>query len=97
MKTANRTTPTDRNRAVARLRSLTMGTALASLAAVGAFGTVAAVSWSGQSSTQTAEVVTATPDGNSTTTTATATPAIKAAATPATTTTSKARVTSGGS
>jgi hypothetical protein len=67
MNAAKRTTPADRNRAVARLRRLTIGTTIAGLAAVGGFGTLAAVSYSGHSTGTTADVqATTTTDGTST-------------------------------
>jgi len=56
MNAANRSTPADRNRAVARLRALTIGTTIAGVAAVGAFGTLAAVSYSGHATGATADV-----------------------------------------
>lgn len=60
MKRANRISASERNRAVARLRSLTVGTALAAVAASGIFGGLAAVTWSGSSSTNTADLLTTT-------------------------------------
>jgi hypothetical protein len=79
MNAAHRTTPADRNRAVTRLRTLTIGTTIAGLAAVGGFGTLAAVSYSGHSTGTTADVETGTSTSSttstgSTTTTVTATP-----------------------
>jgi hypothetical protein len=109
MNAASRTTPADRNRAVARLRTLTIGTTIAGLAAVGGFGTLAAVSYSGHSMGTTAEVETTTSTGSATTTTtssgssstatptATATPTIQPATTTITTTTGGGQVSSGGS
>jgi hypothetical protein len=49
MTTAARRSPADRDRAVARLRALTLGTSLASLVAVGGFGALAALSYDGTS------------------------------------------------
>jgi hypothetical protein len=65
MKTAKRMTPADRTRAVARLRSMTIGTTLAGLAAVGAFGSVAALSYSGHVTGTSAGVGTSGLDGSS--------------------------------
>lgn len=65
MKTAKRMTPADRTRAVARLRALTIGTTVAGLAAVGAFGLVAALSYSGHVTGTSASVGTSGLDGSS--------------------------------
>jgi hypothetical protein len=66
MKTSARRSPADRDRAVARLRILTIGTGIASVAAVGGFGAMAALSYDGTSGgTATTAIVTA--DGGSTT------------------------------
>ena len=102
MNAAKPTTPADRNRAVARLRTLTIGTTIAGLAAVGGFGTLAAVSYSGHSTGTSADVETSTTTGSTTTgstTTvkATATPTIQPATTTITTTTGGGQVSSGGS
>ena len=111
MKPTKRISAAERNRAVRRLRSITVGTALAAIAASGAFAGIAAASWSGN---PTADVVPADSTGTDTTTTTddttttdtssstttgqpTATPTIRPAATPATTTTSGGQVTTGGS
>jgi hypothetical protein len=44
MNVTSRRSPDDRDRAVARLRAITIGTSIASVAAVGGFGIVAAQS-----------------------------------------------------
>jgi cytoskeletal protein RodZ len=99
-----------RNRALARLRSLTIGTAVAGFAGVAGFGAIAAITNSGVPSTSVADaggtttVVTTTvsnADGNDTedteeTTTTTTTTQLKAAATP-TPTRAPAQVTTGSS
>jgi hypothetical protein len=104
MNAANRITPADRNRAVARLRALTIGTTIAGVAAAGAFGTLAAVSYSGHATGATADVGgSTTSDSSGTTTSAsktatpTATPTIQPATTTITTTTGGGQVSSGGS
>ena len=78
MKTAARRSPADRDRAVARLRALTIGTSIASVAAVGGFGAMAALSYGGTSTDITTAAVTAagsttTTDGRTSTTTGTTT------------------------
>jgi hypothetical protein len=65
MKTTARRSPADRDRAVARLRALTIGTSIAGVAAVGGFGTMAALSYDGASSGTVGAIVTA--DGGTTT------------------------------
>jgi hypothetical protein len=65
MNTPPRHRPTDRDRALGRLRTLTIGTAIAGVAAVAGFGVVAAASDSGAGTT------TVTSDGATTTTTTT--------------------------
>ena len=49
MKNSARRSPADRDRAVDRLRAITIGTSLASIAAVGGFGAIAALSHDGTS------------------------------------------------
>jgi hypothetical protein len=75
MKTATLRSPADRDRAVARLRALTIGTSIASIAAVGGFGAMAAQSYAGASTDITTAAVTTTgsttTDSTSTTTTTT--------------------------
>ena len=101
-------TPGDRTRAVRRLRTLTIRTALAGLAAVGGFGYLAALTFAGNKTATTA-VVTATPSttpsatsnsGTSNPTSAatpTPTPTLQAATPAPTTSRSQAHVTTGGS
>jgi len=78
MKTVARRSSADRDRAVARLRALTIGSSIASIAAVGGFGAMAALSYHGTSAEiKTAAVTTAgsttTTDGGTSTTTGAAT------------------------
>lgn len=98
MKTAARRSPIDRDRAVGRLRALTIGSSIASIAAVGGFGALAAASYDGSSTGITTAAVTTgtstTSTGTSTTTTdtttnpstATGTTTTQATAAPTTTT-----------
>ena len=98
MKTATRRSPRDRDRAVARLRALTIGTSIASVAAVGAFSTVAAISYDGTpTQVTTAAIVSSdtstsaggsssTTSGSTSTTQATAAPTSQATAAPTTAT-----------
>src|ERR1700675_4224989 len=60
MNATPRRSPADRDHAIARLRHLTIGTTIASVAAVGAFGAVAALSYSGGISNITTAAVTTT-------------------------------------
>jgi hypothetical protein len=74
MKTAARRSPAERDRAVGMLRALTIGSSLASIAAVGGFGAMAALSYHGTSTDITTAAVTAagsttTTDGGTSTTT----------------------------
>ena len=109
MNATSRRNPADRDRGVARLRLLTIGTSVASVVAVGAFGAVAALSYSGGSNDVTTAAVTtttttktsgaATSDSSTSTSTSTS---LQATATPTptqttTTTTGTAHATSGGS
>jgi hypothetical protein len=107
MKTAARLTVAERDRALRRLRTMTVGTAIASVTALGGFSSVAAVTYSGSSGGQTAVAAESTTAGTltsdtttstttSTTTTATPTPSLQPAATTATTS-RNAQVTTGGS
>ena len=78
MKSATRRSPADRDRAVARLRALTIGSSIASIAAVGGFEAMAALSYGGTSTDiSTAAVTTAgsttTTDGGTSTATGTTT------------------------
>ena len=91
MKTAARRSPGDRDRAVARLRALTIGSSIASIVAVGGFGAVAALSYDGTSTEVTTAAIvptdTSSAAGTSNTTTDTAsTTATQATAAPTTTT-----------
>jgi hypothetical protein len=96
MNATSRRAVADRDRAIARLRTLTLGTTIASIAAVGAFGAVAAVSYSGTGTDVTTAAATS---GN----TATATPStggstgLQATPAPTTTTAGGGHATSGGS
>jgi hypothetical protein len=47
MNSASRRSPADRDRAVGRLRTITIGTGLAGVVAVGGFGAIAAASYDG--------------------------------------------------
>jgi hypothetical protein len=105
MKHTTRRSPADRDRAMARLRTLTIGSAVGGFAAVAAFGAVAAASDRGTDSTA---IITAaiTTTGTSTLSTAQATTptatAVTAPATPTQTpivasTSGSANATSGGS
>src|SRR5882672_5577548 len=67
MKSATRRSPADRDRAVARLRTLTIGSSIASVAAIGGFGAMAALSYDGTSTDITTAAVTTV--GSTTTTT----------------------------
>jgi hypothetical protein len=101
MNVTSRRSPDDRDRAVARLRAITIGTSIASVAAVGGFGIVAAQSYSGGGRDVTTAAVSTTDATASTSTSeslqATAAPTATAAATTTTTTTGSAHATTGGS
>jgi hypothetical protein len=78
MKTATPRSPIDRDRAIARLRAITIGSSIASIAAVGGFGAVAALSYGGASTDITTAAVTTagsttTTDGGTSTTSGTTT------------------------
>ncbi|MEA2623314.1 MAG: hypothetical protein QOH61_2224 [Chloroflexota bacterium] len=109
MKTSARLTGSQRDRAFARLRSITVGTAVASTAAAGAFGFLAvqtnpgtqAANDSGVTTAAAAAAPTTSPTGADTTTSGTtgstlAAPTAAPTSTPATTTTRR-HATSGGS
>jgi hypothetical protein len=110
MKSAARISPTDRDRAVRRLRAITIGTSLAGVAAVGAFGAIAAASYDGTTTDVTTAAVTttstSTTDGTSSTTssgtsttsgtTSTTSTSLQTTTTP-TTTSGTAHATTGGS
>ena len=105
MKTAARRSPAERDRAVGRLRALTIGSSIASIAAVGGFGTMAALSYHGTSTDITTAAViaagsTTTTDGGTSTTTGTTTTnstttTTQATAAPTATTSSAHAVTAG--
>ena len=89
MKSANRLTAAQRDRAIGRLRELTIGTAVASVIATVGLASVAAASNPGSptDSGATTAAVTGSTSGSSTTATATPTPTpTTATATPSTTT-----------
>jgi hypothetical protein len=88
VKSANRLTAAQRDRAIGRLRDLTIGTAVAGVIATVGLASVAAASNPGSSadSGATTAAVTGSTSGSSTTTTATTTPTpATATATPSTT------------
>ena len=103
MTSATRLTPSERDRAVGRLRALTIGTAVAGVIATAGLGTVAAVSNPGSSTADgatTAAVGGSSSDSTSTTTTTTTSSSgtsLQAAATPATTSSGQAHVSTGSS
>ncbi len=106
MNTSERLTPGARDRAVVRMRRLTVSTALASAAAVGIFGAVAAISNPGDTAAKTAigDSTTAgsTTAGSRTTSTTSstmdsATTTLQPAPTAATATTGRGQVTTGAS
>jgi acetyl/propionyl-CoA carboxylase alpha subunit len=67
MTTAARRTPADRDHAVARLRTMTIGTGIAGVLAVGAFGALAAASDDGTSGDVTTAALATTDTSTSTT------------------------------
>ena len=69
MKTAARRTPADRDRAVARLRTMTIGTGIAGVLAVGGFGAIAAASYDGTSGDATTAALVTTDAATTTSTT----------------------------
>ena len=75
MKTAVRRSPADRDRAVARLRAITIGTGIAGVAAVGGFGALAAASYDGGSTDVTTAAITTTATGGATSDASTSTSA----------------------
>lgn len=107
MQKASRLTAAQRNRALGRLRNFTVGTALASAAATGAFGYLAVATNPGTQVTDAAAITTTTADTQSTggsdsttgsaTTSPTATPSLRRSTSGATTTTRRPHVTTGGS
>src|SRR5436190_23018343 len=72
MKHARPLSPAERDRAVARLRTMTIATTLAGVAAVGGFGTIAAASYRGATATD-AVTAAVTTSGQETSATPTAT------------------------
>jgi hypothetical protein len=105
MNRTRRRSPGERDRAVARLRAITIGTTIAGVAAVGGFGAVAAISYSGGSSDViTAAAVTTgtatTTDASGAATSTAATDTIQATPAPTATTATtsvSAHATTGGS
>lgn len=101
MKTAARRSPADRDRAVARLRALTIGTSIASVAALGGFGAVAALSYTGAPTEITTAAITtsgSTTTGSTTTSDTTTTTGSSSTATAApTAATGTAHAATGGS
>ena len=104
MNAPHRLSPNARDRAVDRVRTLTVGTALASAAAVAVFGTVAAISHPGNQSASTA--ATGTTAGSTTSSTSTSSTSssstdssttLQPAPTAATTTSGRGQVTTGAS
>jgi hypothetical protein len=98
--------PADRDRAVDRIRRLTIGTTVAGIVAVGGFGGLAAATWHGTDSTVTTAAVipnsdddgTSTADDDASSTTSPAATSDTQATTPTVTTTgASAHATSGGS
>jgi hypothetical protein len=73
MKTAARRSSGDRDRAVARLRALTIGSSIAGIAAVGGFGALAAVSYDGASTDVTTAAIVSSDMSSSTSDTSTTT------------------------
>jgi hypothetical protein len=69
MKHARPLSPAERDRAVARLRTMTIATTLAGIAAVGGFATIAAASDRGEATTDAVTAAVTTSDQATTTTT----------------------------
>jgi hypothetical protein len=102
MKSAIRLTPADRDRAMDRLRNLTIGTAVASFLAVAGLGTVAAATHPGSSNDDAGRTTAALSDDaadetTTTTTTTTSNSSLKATTTSPSTTSGKAHVSTGSS
>jgi hypothetical protein len=87
---ARRLSPADRDRAVGRLRALTIGTTVAGVAAVGGFGSIAALSNHGVA---TGDVVTAAVTAETTTAAAMSGASTAAAASPTAATATQAPAT----
>jgi len=83
MNGATRRSPTDRDRAVARLRAITLGTGLAGVAAIGGFGAIAGASYDG--STTDGALTAAVAAGQTSTSAAETTTTSSSAATPSAT------------
>jgi hypothetical protein len=81
MKHARPLSPADRDRAVARLRTITVGTTVAAIAALGGFASIAAASYRGEATT---DAVTAAVTTSGQTTTATTTDQSSATSAPTT-------------
>lgn len=97
-------TPTDRDRALARLRRLSLGAGISSLVAVGGIGYAAAASYAGKHITATSPVAaatgpitTASAGATASQSAATAAPTVQAAAAPTPAPTAAPVVTTGGS
>jgi hypothetical protein len=89
MNSAERRSPADRDRAVTRLRTITIGTGLAGVVAVGGFGAIAALSDDGTGTSEGVITAAVTTDAGATTsTTSTSTGTTSATSTAATTSTS---------
>jgi len=87
MKHARPLSPADRDRALARLRTMTIATTLAGVAAVGGFGTIAAASYRGATTTDpVTAAVTISDQATAAAATATTTPTDPSSATSAATT-----------
>lgn len=102
MKSAIRLTPADRNRAMGRLRTITIGSSIASLVAVAGFGTVAAATNPGSADDDSGGTTAALSDDSSDTTTTTTTTttgsfSLKATTTTPSRTSGKAHVSTGSS
>ena len=109
MNSAARRSSADRDRAVGRLRTMTIGTGLAGVVAVGGFGAIAAASYDGTSADDgaitaavrtTAAGTTPTTSTTSTTSTTTSTPSstgLSPTTAPTTTTTGSAHASTGSS
>lgn len=93
MTNPTRRSPADRDRAVAKLRTLTIGSAIGGLVAFGAFGAVAAASYRGSESTAIVAAAVSTSGTSSATSTTTGTSMTGAPATDDSTTSAAATAT----
>ena len=93
MKTAARRTPADRDRAVARLRTMTIGTGIAGVLAVGGFGAIAAASDDGTSGAVTTAALVTTDAATTTSTTSRTTSTTSGTSTSTSTTTTSTTAT----